>query len=370
MKAHLLAWMLTAFVGMAAAQPLYRTAGLKRLAVCVGLPEEQVGEGEHIIRMGEIDLAVRCTQGEIDHVGKYLFPQEMKTAMRSPLPYFLERYLLTLQYPPTIKTIQQMLRDDQVSIEHGSIASVAQIRADDEFSYNLTLNRYTVTWKRDGKRLLQLSFPADFELLYGTTQIEAEQQVESDIRNSTATEAPKVNAEELTATTLPDYYLRKGSFYLAEDLNDNRYYHRDSTGAFQLVYSASHPLESAANMMTIGGKANGIDMEVTEILYGFQEKRFVVNAGQWIAYCQQSGCTLYYGTEKMDSAQIEATVVAVNTYGGYVHLLSVNIPLSVFDGSGDTIHATLYPFIPTHNVRNLFAKNKKNKQKRERIYMK
>lgn len=372
MRAHILAWMLTAFVGVgvAAAQSPYRTAELKRLADAAGLSDEQVGEGDHVVKIGDLDLAVRCSQGEIDHVGKYLFPTEMKTAMRSPLPYFLERYFLTLRFPPKVKTVEQMLRDDQFTIEHGSIATAALIRPEDTFAYSLTLYRYTAEWKRDGKTLLRCSFPADFELLYGTTQTEAEQGIEADIRRCKPIADDEVNGDELTPVAQPGYYIRKGSFYLSEVMNDDRYYQSDDEDKYQPVFDARFPAESAANLMLCSGVADDLRMEVKEVLYGFLEKTFTVSIGQWIAYCRKSGCILYYGTEKITDGMIEGTVVAVNTAGGYDHLLSVTIPREAIASGDLAVSATLYPFVPMHNVRNIFGKTHKRKQKRERIYLK
>ena len=56
-------------------------------------------------------------------------------------------------------------------------------------------------------------------------------------------------------------------------------------------------------------------------------------------------------------------VIAVNELENYNHVLTVKVPSSVVGQHVGRIEANLYPYIPTHNVKALFAKfNTSNKK--------
>ena len=89
---------------------------------------------------------------------------------------------------------------------------------------------------------------------------------------------------------------------------------------------------------------------------------------QWIAYCIQSGCELFFGVEAYESDNIKASIIAVNEAEGYNHVLFVDIPISIIGSPSGEISATLETFIPMHNVMGLFAKFRENKIKQSKIY--
>ena len=106
------------------------------------------------------------------------------------------------------------------------------------------------------------------------------------------------------------------------------------------------------------------DINVTQISYGFQKKVFQVPLRQWIAFCQNSGCQLYFGIDEMnEQGDISAVVLAVNQAENYNHVLTINTNTEVIDARKGVIETRLYPYVPTHNVLNMFADYRKSNPK-------
>ena len=179
--------------------------------------------------------------------------------------------------------------------------------------------------------------------------------------------ASEVNESLLTPTIQKDYYILKGSSYLNDKLSSDLFYHKQG-GAYRLLSSVNHPMESAANMMIGTDYDAPYTLKITQMLYGFKKKSYDLPLCNWLACCRNSGCTLYYGVESIGEHFIKATVLAVNSAENYNHLLFVTIPLSAIEQGRGDIEAKLETFIPMHNVLNIFAKYRKIRNKEPKIY--
>lgn len=117
--------------------------------------------------------------------------------------------------------------------------------------------------------------------------------------------------------------------------------------------------------MMLSTQARGqYDINVTQISYGFQKKVFQVPLRQWIAFCQNNGCQLYFGVEDMnEQGDISAVVLAVNQAENYNHVLTISTNSELIDARKGVIETRLYPYVPTHNVLNMFANYRKSNPK-------
>ena len=351
----------------ATAEPVYRSAELKRLVNALHLNVDSLHEGMNSFVLQDRQVKLLYNNGQISSIGYLLFPEEIIAAAQTPIMSFLERYFLQLDYPMPDRPRDRMLREDRFRFETGSLATVSTIRSDDAFSFSYEQNRYVSTWMRDGNILLSVSFPAEHELISGENKLEAENNVEADILNARMTIEDPINESLLTSTIQKDYYIRQGGNYLSKSLTSDLYYQRCDS-SFLLISDASHPLETAANMMLSIESQATCQLKIKQVMYGYRKKYYEVPLRNWIAYCQSNGCKLYYGVETFNPNGIKASVIAVNEAEGYNHVLNVQIPLSVIDTATGIIDAQLETFIPMHNVRNLFAKYQK-KKKQSKTYI-
>ncbi len=327
------------------AQKQFRTSELQRLAKVLSLDVQILKEGYNHTTSQGLQLNVHVKDKTIDHIGLLLFSDELRTLGHSPIFDFLERYFLQLKYPPVVKSASNMLHDDEFKFITGSISSVDNIRLSDDFSFSNDNHRYVARWTRSGKSLLSVSFPVEYELISGENKIEAEDNLFADIKN---TQIRKSNDD----TTRNEYFI--------DQCFSNRLYFLNG----QLVSDTKHPVESVANMM-LSTNANGkYLLNLTQISYGFQKKSFQVPLQQWISFCHTNGCQLYFGVENTDNkGAISAVVLAVNQAENYNHVLTICVPSDAIRNRQGTIDARLYPYVPTHNVMNMFANYRKSNPK-------
>ena len=330
----------------ASAKTSFRTAELGRLAQVLALDTEILPEGySHPMAKG-LRLTVHQTEQTVDHIGLYLFNEELRSMGKSPIFDFLERYFLQLKYPPQSKSMSNMIRDDQFKFLDGALSSVDNILLTDGFSYNYDNHCYVATWNRKDSTLLSVSFPVEYELISGENKIEAEDNLPSDIKN-TKVEIP---------TGKPSV---KKDHYLSKDFTNRLYLSKG-----ELVLSEKHPLESAANMMLSLQTEGNFNINITQLSYGFKKTTFEVPLKQWIAFCQDHGCELYFGVEKLTNKnEVECVVMAVNEAENYNHVLTATISSDILEPKSGTIEARLYPYVPMHNVLTMFASYRKSNPK-------
>ena len=330
---------------MAMAQKQFRTSEYGRLASALQIDTRSLPEGySHPVSQG-LTLTVHKDKQTVDHIGLQLFSDDVHSSAQSPIFDFLERYFLQLKYPPTVKTSANMIRDDKFRFIKGSMATIDDLRLTDSFSFSHDNRYYTATWQRDGRVLLSVSFPVEYELISGENKIEAEENLLADIQKTTVKQC-KDDA-------------RRNDSYI-NDCFSNRLYYQHG----QLVNESKHPVETLANLMLSTNAKGNYNVHVTQISYGFQKKIFEVPLRQWIAFCQDIGCKLYFGVEDIsDKGEIRAVVIAVNEAENYNHVLTISMSAKAIDAHQGIIEARLFPYVPTHNVMNMFANYRKSNPK-------
>ena len=327
--------------GKTAAQSRFRTAELQRLAAAIPLSPVLPSDGNHQVEQNGLRLSLTVNQQTISHIGIQLFADEVRTKGNACITRFLERYFLSLKFPPDGKSAAKLMREDDFRILCGTFECIDELRPTDDFGYTFANRRYTATWSRGRKTLLSVAFPARYELLSGENKIEAEENLPADVQ---AAIVDTLQADEL-----------RNDSYLSPDLT-NRLYLKDSA----LIADRQYPIESAANMMLSQRLADPYMLNVTHLRYGNQKVQIELPLRQWIAYCRNNGCKLYFGVKDTDRlGTINATLLAVNEPLGYHHLLTVSIPVDAIGQQQGVLTATLHSFIPIHNVRSLFGTNPK-----------
>lgn len=324
---------------------VYRTAELERLATVLRLEDASLAEGySHPVAAG-ITLTVHRQDGVVDHLGCRLFRDELRTAVHSPVLNFLERYFLQLRFPPQSKTANTMMRDDDVHFLVGSMAVISQLAPSDHFSFCYDQRRCEATWSREGRTLLKVLFPMEHELISGENKIEAENNLKGDVLRTSFVGLADQGA------------LLDDATYLSKSFS-NRIYKVEE----HPIISVRHPAESAANILLSMQAAQGISIAITQAHYGFRKSVFTVPLQQWIAFCRNSACELFFGVRDISpEGDVEATVLAVNEQMNYNHVLSVTIPAQVIRQRQGTVEARLYPYVPTHNIAGMLAAYQTNK---------
>lgn len=325
----------------AKAQTIFRTAELGRLASALSLDASSMPEGYSHPMARQLRLTVHLSDKTIDHIGLQLFSDEMRIATPSPVFNFLERYFLQLRYPPQVKSADNMMRDDQFVFTQGSMAIINDILPTDDFSFSRDNWHYSATWSRNNQSFLSVTFPVEYELMSGESKIEAEDNLQADIMGTVQNSEFRVDSTEASSE----------STYISKYFSNRLY-----TANGKLIASEKHPLETAANMMLSQQAASNYDIAITQVSYGFKKTTFLVPLQQWITFCQNHGCQLFFGAEEVsEQGDVTAIVLAVNEAENYNHVMTVTIPSHCIAEEKGEINARLYPYVPTHNVLNMFA---------------
>ena len=327
------------------AESQFRTTELQRLATVLSLDTSLLPEGYSHPKAKGLVLTVHLNGNTVDHIGLQIFADDIRLVGDTPIFDFLERYFLQLKYPPTLKTATHMLRDDSFRFVTGSIATIDQLLVTDDFSFQYDNHHYTAVWNREGQNLLTVSFPVEYELISGENKIEAEENLMTDIM--------KVSVKNQRDDA------QQNSSYISDEFTNRLYFQKG-----QLVFNSHHPAETSANMMLSANTKGNFSLKMTQISYGFQKKVFQVPLWQWISFCQKTGCELYFGIDNIDAKSgVSAVVIAVNKAENYNHVMTVTIPTELIDSCQGVIEARLYPYVPMHNVKDMFANYRKSNPK-------
>ena len=157
-------------------------------------------------------------------------------------------------------------------------------------------------------------------------------------------------------------YSLKTSFLELESFNDAIYYNKVKTG-WQPVFNAAHLDYSVANLFQ--GLVDKADyrMYVEQSVYGLKTINYTISLRQWLDYCAEWGMKVYFGIEEQREDGLLALVIAENRELGFNHMLSVVVPDKIIFDKNAVLKVRLTPYIPTHNVKNLFQKESVNRRK-------
>lgn len=329
-------------------------------------------EGNNYVQLGDRRAYVRIVDGRVDNIGYVIFPEPLRQSdVHQVFLDFIERYFMLLNYPAPDYSVRHMLRDDRFEFLTGSTETVARLRTDDAFGYTVDDKSLYASWTREGREILKVSFPLEYQLLLGVDKKEAEEGFALDLQRmkpAACENLTELDLATLTTTSQYGYFVKEGAWYLKKDISANTYYWQDKNARCHLVCDVSHPAESVANMMLKACTEGDYDLDVTQVVYGFTNKRFVVALRQWLALCRAKDCTLYVGIESVDNDEVQAAVFAVNEQEYYNHVMSVTVPLTVIDEQQGTIKARLHTYVPMHNALMVARDHQKPRNKNKKIY--
>lgn len=309
------------------------------------------------------DLVAQCdSENNVLHLGLKLFKRQYDFGVNPSVLDFLERYYLELAVEKEANRNTKMT-DDKVFFRKGKPADLLNITDTTAFSITTSERFYEVKWMdNSGLPLVELVFPVQYDLIYGMNQSEIQNLMKSFIR-----QAPKVQPEkrELTGLVEEDdhIYVLSNHHYVIESLNDAIYYEKKKRDYIPL-FDKHHKDLSAANLML--GIIPDVDyrMVVTQSVYGLKSIQYTTSLQQWLNYCRYQNLRLYFSVEEEREDGLSAIVIAHSEDLGYNHLLSIIIPDKFVTNSDETVlKVKMTPFIPSHNIKDLYQQYSTKKKK-------
>lgn len=292
-----------------------------------------------------------------------LFSPEMKETAPKPQAVvmdFLERYFNNLPKTKHTTTSTKMA-DDKVYFRNGKLTDLRQITDTMPFAISQTDRYYEVEWKNQEKPFVTIVFPAQYDLLLGMKQEEAQQRFKETIQAS----SPFIDSclVPVEKVLLEDrVYMVKNDYLELESCNDATYYNKVGN-SFTPYFNAAHLDYSAANLFH--GLISDVDyqMYVDQSVYGLKSVNYTISLRQWLNYCAEWGMKVYFGVEEQREDGLLALIIAQSKELGFNHMLSVIIPDKFVADMNTVLKVRMTPYIPIHNIRNLFQKESVNKRK-------
>lgn len=293
--------------------------------------------------------------------GLKLFSPDMKAVAPKPqvvVMDFMERYFQDL---PRQKhtTIQTKMADDKVFFRKGSLSDLSQVTDTMPLNISLVDRHYEVTWQKDNLPFITVVFPAQYDLLLGMKQEEAQNRLKEAILSAPDNKDTLMVSVE--NTILQDsVYIDKDSIYYTktaylelESFTDAVYYNKVRED-YQPVFDANHLDYSAANLFHGLIPNKDYRMHVEQSVYGMKTIPYTINLKQWLNYCAEWGLKVFFAVEEQREDGLLALVIAQSKDLGFNHMLSVVIPDKFIKDTNAVLKVRMTPYIPIHNIKNLF----------------
>ena len=295
--------------------------------------------------------------------GLKLFNPEMKEAVpktQRVVMDFLERYFKEL---PTQKqtAIETKMADDKVYFRKGKPSDLYQICDTMPFSISLLDRYYEVNWMKGDEPFITIVFPAQYDLLFGLDKDKA-----SKVFKDAVLAAPQRTKDVIVPSDLKKVnetlYKSKGDTLVLGRLSDALYYNKVKND-YQPVFDKQHLDYSAANLFRGLIPLADYKMYVEQSVYGMKTINYTITLNQWLNYCAEWGLKVFFAVEEVREDGVLALVIAQSKELSCHHLLSVVIPDKFIEDQKAVLKVRLTPYIPIHNVKDLYQKQSKTHQK-------
>ena len=309
-----------------------------------------------------------------DRGGLRLFSAEMyevATHQQSVVMHFLERYFQSLQRQDQ-GMIQTRLSDDKVFFRQGSIRDLSAVSDTMPFTMSLVDRHYEVSWMRNSSPFVSIVFPAQYDLLFGMNQEQAQRSLKDSILaapHSPLVRQGGMERQQLLPPSgeagwgLDSIYSTVPEIFELESLNNATYYYKEGTDYIP-VFDEQHLSYSAANLFHALIPDRDYRMHVEQSVYGMQTVSYMLYLSQWLNYCAYWNMEVFFAVEEEREDGMLCLIIARNSEFSFNHLLSVVVPDKFITDPNAVLKARITPYIPTHNVRNIYQQSTTNRKKK------
>lgn len=315
----------------------------------------------HIITLA-ICLGVGCHTASAQQL-QLFSPDVYKVAthQQTVVMRFLDRYFHMLMDEDK-SMVPTRMKDDKVYFRQGTLDNLYAVSDTMPFSMALVDRHYEVSWAKDGAPFVSLAFPAQYDLLFGMNQEEAQHCLRDSIISAPFVSLLPALPDSLRLTEGNIWSSIPASFEL-ESLNNATYYYRTDTGLVA-VFEPQYLAYSAANLFHGLLTDRDYRMHIEQSVYGLRTISYMITLRQWLNYCAYWNMEVFFAIEEEREDGLLCLLIARNREFSFNHLLSIVIPDKFVCDSQAVLKTRLTPYIPTHNVKNIYQQSTTKRKKK------
>lgn len=218
---------------------------------------------------------------------------------------------------------------------------------------------YYAKWSRSDD-YVSFRVPSNIQILTGKDKRELEGSFENLLTHHPLSLNDTLTVEESRLTKQDEIFVEKSRFFFVKDMNNAKYYAKDSLGEFNLIFSADYAGETFSNLFQEKlPHSDKIELQINQQLYGKQTKQYIIPLSNLISFAKANGFETFVGLENVSPDLIEATIVLRHKELNFIHMFHVKSSVNnIFSSSGAAMAARLYTYIPSDNIVDLFEEYK------------
>ena len=347
----------------------FATRQLEYLYGLMNCPLPQQTDTFYCSKISNLPLLIEYdASGNVCHLGISVFSESVKESVGKPVCDFQERLFLEVFLQRDEANARKLLEEYKVKWTDSFYGSTSFFKS---LEYSLSnaskeatdyvLTKDSLTWTSswsDSTRFFNLGFLSNYDLILGMDKKEAEMWFAEQLRDFQcklpAASPPIVETEYLSQLNRSVYVKRDKNLFI-QYMNSNLYFLRDTvTYAFHLLYDNKLPKETIVNLFNHpDGQAEGLNLHIKQVVYGGESQPITMKLSDFQCFMGNDYET-FVGIEKCTTDIAEFTVIYKSKFYNCWHLLFVQTSPQIIFNKSDAMKATLYTFIPNHNIKNLY----------------
>jgi hypothetical protein len=227
-----------------------------------------------------------------------------------------------------------------------------------QFQLNHNDKRYQALWFFENGNGLEMTFPANRELIFGTNKKESDLQLSEFLHVQQCPDSvtsryyiPETSLDSVYAET--GFYVRKGGFFIVKQLNNCQLCARDTNNRFYPVFDARYPEISLKNLLLIPQLRSTLKLHITHRMYGRFTPEFTMSLNDLSCFFR-NGFEKFGYVERTDKDILEATVILYNKQYNYIHMLFITVDTQTLFQADGVLKVNLATNIPQDNIKSLF----------------
>ena len=302
----------------------------------------------------------------IIHAGLKVFDDSLKKSNNNFIFSFIERELLKFVLDDN-EARDQRRKEDNVYLSYANSYHVKEILDSNDKIKKVISDSFGIAIKQDSLKCnviltnshgekLGMEFPVINTLISGMDKKELDENIFRVLsKNIKSNPNQDLKHDDHSFNREGDLLVGEGERFLIKEFTTSRYYIREKDSV-KLVYDKKYVSESLSNLFLIGSTAdNPISIDLKLKGYGNDDKFISMTVDKLLSHFDNH-FKLYFGIEDTSNVHLRGTLIIYNPGLNFIHLLDIKTDAESLFGNEGRVIGTFYPYIPIHNIKDLFGK--------------